>query len=106
MQFISGSVEESMRHLPFMGGDLPAELNRLKGSMRRLAVPKVGAVFEELGFTYMGPIDGTTSPNDPHLPGGPSRGRTCSGSCAHHQGRVTPMPKQTRSATTRNRPLI
>jgi 1-deoxy-D-xylulose-5-phosphate synthase len=58
MQFLSGSVEESMKHLPFMGGELPAELNRLKGSMRRLAVPKVGAVFEELGFTYMGPIDG------------------------------------------------
>ncbi|MGB1195306.1 MAG: 1-deoxy-D-xylulose-5-phosphate synthase [Synechococcus sp.] len=58
MQFLSGSVEESMRHLPFMGGDLPPELNRLKESMRRLAVPKVGAVFEELGFTYMGPIDG------------------------------------------------
>ncbi len=58
MQFLSGSVEESMRHLPFMGGDIPAELNRLKGSMRRLAVPKVGAVFEELGFTYMGPVDG------------------------------------------------
>ena len=58
MQFLSGSVEESMRHLPFMGGDLPPELNRLKERMRRLAVPKVGAVFEELGFTYMGPIDG------------------------------------------------
>ena len=58
MQLLSGSVEESVRHLPFMGGELPAELNRLKGSMRRLAVPKVGAVFEELGFTYMGPIDG------------------------------------------------
>ena len=58
MQFLSGSVEESMRHLPFMGVDLPPELNRLKESMRRLAVPKVGAVFEELGFTYMGPIDG------------------------------------------------
>ena len=58
MQFLSGSVEESVRHLPFMGGELPAELNRLKGSMRRLAVPKVGAVFEELGFTYMVPIDG------------------------------------------------
>ena len=26
--------------------------------MKRLAVPKVGAVFEELGFTYMGPVDG------------------------------------------------
>ena len=58
MQFLSGSVEESMRNLPFMGGELPDELNRLKGSMRRLAVPKIGAVFEELGFTYMGPIDG------------------------------------------------
>ena len=41
-----------------MGGEIPPELNRLKESMRRLAVPKVGAVFEELGFTYMGPIDG------------------------------------------------
>ncbi len=58
LQFISGSVEESVRHLPFMGGEIPPELNRLKESMRRLAVPKVGAVFEELGFTYMGPIDG------------------------------------------------
>ena len=58
MQFLSGSVEESVRHLHFLGGELPAELNRLKGSMRRLAVPKVGADFEELGFTYMGPIDG------------------------------------------------
>ena len=58
MQFLSGSVEESMKNLPFMGGELPDELNRLKGSMRRLAVPKIGAVFEELGFTYMGPIDG------------------------------------------------
>ena len=77
MQFISGSVEESMRHLPFMGGDLPAELNRLKGSMRRLAVPKVGAVFEELGFTYMGPIDGhdiaemTRTFQEAHRVGGP-----------------------------------
>ena len=26
--------------------------------MKRLAVPKVGAVFEELGFTYIGPVDG------------------------------------------------
>ena len=29
--------------------------------MRRLAVPKVGAVFEELGFTYMVRLTGTTS---------------------------------------------
>jgi 1-deoxy-D-xylulose-5-phosphate synthase len=30
----------------------------VKEGMKRLAVPKVGAVFEELGFTYMGPVDG------------------------------------------------
>ena len=58
MQFISDSVQESVKNLPFMGGELPPEFKSLTGSMRRLAVPKVGAVFEELGFTYMGPIDG------------------------------------------------
>ena len=58
MQFLTGSAEEAVRHLPFMQGQLPSELNRLKEGMKRLAVPKVGAVFEELGFTYMGPIDG------------------------------------------------
>ncbi len=58
MQFISDSVQESVKNLPFMGGELPAEFKSLSGSVRRLAVPKVGAVFEELGFTYMGPIDG------------------------------------------------
>ncbi len=58
MQFISDSVQESVKNLPFMGGELPEEIKSLTGSMRRLAVPKVGAVFEELGFTYMGPVDG------------------------------------------------
>ena len=58
MQFLTGSAEEAVRHLPFMQGQVPAELNRLKEGMKRLAVPKVGAVFEELGFTYMGPVDG------------------------------------------------
>ena len=77
LQFLSGSVEESVRHLPFMGGEIPPELNRLKESMRRLAVPKVGAVFEELGFTYMGPIDGhdiaemTRTFQSAHRVGGP-----------------------------------
>ena len=58
IQFLSDSMEESVRRMPFMGGELPAELGRLKDSMKRLTIPKVGAVFEELGFTYMGPIDG------------------------------------------------
>jgi 1-deoxy-D-xylulose-5-phosphate synthase len=58
VQFLSDNAEEAIRNLPFLHGELPPELKNLKGGMRRLAVPKVGAVFEELGFTYMGPIDG------------------------------------------------
>ncbi len=58
LQFLSDSVQESVKNIPIIGKDLPEELNNIKGSVRRLAVPKVGAVFEELGFKYMGPIDG------------------------------------------------
>jgi 1-deoxy-D-xylulose-5-phosphate synthase len=58
MQFLTDNLEEQFKHLPFVGGSLSPELNRIKEGMKRLAVPKVGAVFEELGFTYMGPIDG------------------------------------------------
>ena len=55
---MSDSVQESVKNIPLIGKDIPEELKNIKGSVRRLAVPKVGAVFEELGFTYMGPIDG------------------------------------------------
>ncbi|MEB3271482.1 MAG: 1-deoxy-D-xylulose-5-phosphate synthase [Synechococcus sp.] len=58
VQFLQGNAEEAIRSLPFLHGELPAELQNLKESLRRLAVPKLGAVFEELGFTYMGPVDG------------------------------------------------
>ncbi|MEP0912978.1 1-deoxy-D-xylulose-5-phosphate synthase [Leptolyngbya sp. GB1-A1] len=57
MQFLTDNLEEQFKHLPFSGSFKP-ELSRLKEGMKRLAVSKVGAVFEELGFTYMGPIDG------------------------------------------------
>ncbi|MBD2138124.1 1-deoxy-D-xylulose-5-phosphate synthase [Anabaena sp. FACHB-1237] len=54
VQFISDNFEEQFKHIPFVGD----ELERIKEGMKRLAVSKVGAVFEELGFTYMGPVDG------------------------------------------------
>ncbi|NMG08667.1 1-deoxy-D-xylulose-5-phosphate synthase [Brasilonema sp. UFV-L1] len=50
-------LEEQFETIMHIDCLLP-ELNRLKQGIKRLAVPKVGAVFEELGFTYMGPIDG------------------------------------------------
>ena len=58
LQFLSDSVQESVKNIPLIGKDIPEELKNIKGSVRRLSVPKVGAVFEELGFPYMGPIDG------------------------------------------------
>jgi len=57
LQFLSDNLGEQVKQLPF-GESISPELSRLKGGMKRLAVPKVGAVFEELGFTYIGPIDG------------------------------------------------
>ncbi|MEB3267770.1 MAG: 1-deoxy-D-xylulose-5-phosphate synthase, partial [Leptolyngbya sp.] len=58
MQFLTDNLEEQFKHLPFLGESFSPELSRVKEGMKRLAVPKVGAVFEELGFTYMGPVDG------------------------------------------------
>lgn len=61
LQFLSDNLGEQVKQLPF-GESISPELKRLKGGMKRLAVPKVGAVFEEMGFTYMGPIDGHNLP--------------------------------------------
>lgn len=58
VQFLTDNLEEQFKQLPFVGKSLSPELERVKEGMKRLAVPKVGAVFEELGFTYMGPVDG------------------------------------------------
>jgi len=58
MQFLADNLEEQFKHLPFFGESLTPEMERVKEGMKRLAVPKVGAVIEELGFKYFGPIDG------------------------------------------------
>jgi 1-deoxy-D-xylulose-5-phosphate synthase len=58
VQFLADNLEEQFKNIPFVGESLTPEMERIKEGMKRLAVPKVGAVFEELGFTYMGPVDG------------------------------------------------
>lgn len=50
-------LEEQFETITHLDSLVP-ELNRFKQGIKRLTVPKAGAVFEELGFTYMGPIDG------------------------------------------------
>jgi 1-deoxy-D-xylulose-5-phosphate synthase len=58
VQFVTDNLQGQLKSIPFVGEALYPELDRVKEGMKRLAVPKVGAVFEELGFTYMGPVDG------------------------------------------------
>lgn len=58
VQFLTDNLEEQVKHLPFLGESITPEMERLKDSMKRLAVSKVGAVIEELGFKYFGPVDG------------------------------------------------
>ncbi|MCC5615580.1 1-deoxy-D-xylulose-5-phosphate synthase [Nostoc sp. CHAB 5836] len=58
VQFLSDNLKEQFKHLPIVGDSLSPELGRLKEGMKRLAVTKEGAMFEELGFTYIGPVDG------------------------------------------------
>jgi len=60
VKFLTGSIEEQIRNLPFVGGSLGDELERIKDNIKILTMVqnKVGAVFEELGFTYIGPVDG------------------------------------------------
>lgn len=58
VQYISDNLEEQLKQLPLVGESLTPEMERVKGGMKRLAVPKVGAVIEELGFKYFGPVNG------------------------------------------------
>lgn len=52
---LKGNVEGWLSGLDF-GSDVLKAINRLKGSVKYLMVPT--SIFEELGFTYLGPVDG------------------------------------------------
>ncbi len=60
VQFLSENIEGQIRNIPFVGEQISPEIERLKDNIKILTMVqnKVGAVFEELGFTYIGPIDG------------------------------------------------
>ncbi|BCJ85908.1 1-deoxy-D-xylulose-5-phosphate synthase [Effusibacillus dendaii] len=49
-----------LQKLPSLGTKVAKGLERIKDSLKYLMVP--GMLFEELGFTYMGPIDGHNLP--------------------------------------------
>jgi len=60
VQFLTENIEGQIRNIPFVGEQISPEIERLKDNIKILTMVqnKVGAVFEELGFTYIGPIDG------------------------------------------------
>ena len=49
-------VEQLLLKIPNIGSKLLKVIDRLKDSFKYLVVP--GMLFEELGFTYLGPVDG------------------------------------------------
>lgn len=49
-------LESLLKKIPAVGGKLAVTAERVKDSLKYLLVS--GAFFEELGFTYLGPIDG------------------------------------------------
>ncbi|MFC6228400.1 1-deoxy-D-xylulose-5-phosphate synthase [Paenibacillus allorhizosphaerae] len=53
-------VEYLLKKIPAIGGTLAKTAERLKDSFKYLIVP--GVWFEELGFTYLGPVDGHNLP--------------------------------------------
>jgi 1-deoxy-D-xylulose-5-phosphate synthase len=60
MKFITNNLEEQIRNIPFVGEQISPEIERIKDNVKILTMVqnKLGAVFEELGFTYIGPVDG------------------------------------------------
>lgn len=49
-------VEEGLSRFPGIGPGLAGALEKIKNTLRYMMVP--GTLFEELGFTYIGPVDG------------------------------------------------
>ena len=53
---VKQDIESILRRIPAIGDRVAKTVERLKDSLRYMLVP--GELFEELGFTYIGPIDG------------------------------------------------
>ncbi|OWR28288.1 1-deoxy-D-xylulose-5-phosphate synthase [Saccharibacillus sp. O23] len=53
-------VESLIKKIPAIGGKLARTAEKVKDSLKYMMVP--GVLFEELGFTYIGPIDGHDLP--------------------------------------------
>ncbi|PZE22045.1 1-deoxy-D-xylulose-5-phosphate synthase [Paenibacillus xerothermodurans] len=57
---VKEEIEHLIKRIPAIGGTLAKTMEKLKDSLKYAIVP--GVLFEELGFTYLGPIDGHNLP--------------------------------------------
>ncbi|WP_226568277.1 1-deoxy-D-xylulose-5-phosphate synthase [Bacillus stratosphericus] len=55
-QWVKDELEYVFKRIPAVGGKLAATAERIKDSLKYLLVS--GMFFEEMGFTYLGPVDG------------------------------------------------
>ncbi len=56
LQKVRNDLQQALEKIPAIGKTVAKAVERGKGSLKYLIVP--GMLFEELGFTYFGPIDG------------------------------------------------
>ncbi len=59
-KWLKKGFAQFLRSVPLIGKWLAEKLEKLKNSLKYLLVP--GVLFEELGFTYIGPVDGHNLP--------------------------------------------
>jgi 1-deoxy-D-xylulose-5-phosphate synthase len=59
-QRVKREVAETLKHIPVIGGAAFELLDRLKEGVKQLLVHNM--FFEDLGFTYIGPVDGHSIP--------------------------------------------
>jgi len=57
---VKEEVEHLIKKIPAIGGTLAKTLEKVKDSLKYMVVS--GVLFEELGFTYLGPVDGNNLP--------------------------------------------
>lgn len=55
-QWVKDELESLLKRIPAVGGKIAATAEKIKDSLKYLLVS--GVFFEELGFTYLGPVDG------------------------------------------------
>ena len=55
---LKASVTDTIRHIPKFGDHLVQRISSTKSSFKQLFISDLGMFFEDLGLTYLGPVDG------------------------------------------------